>query len=104
MPQPKKRNRAYEAISLLQSGDVYLAEDLAHELGVHYKIAERHLRELWVLDLIYISGWDRLHHHWVPRYRWGNRADAKKPAALTPTERHKRQYAQRVARRTENAA
>jgi hypothetical protein len=94
-----RKNHAYNVIHFLRTNDYASAEDIAHEFSLHYKIAERHLRECWALDLIYISSWDRKHHHWVPVYRWGNRPDAAKPRPLTPQEVETRYAPKRRARR-----
>lgn len=86
-----KRNQAYNVIDACQRNEYMTAEDLAHELGLHYKIAERHLRECWALNLIYIASWDRKHHHHVPVYRWGAKQDAAKPKPLTKAEVYARE-------------
>ena len=78
-----KRNQAYHAIDIMKRGEPVMHEDLMHELGIRRNAAARHLRELHMLDLVYICSWDRVYQQWVPVYRWGSRPDVEKPAALT---------------------
>jgi hypothetical protein len=78
-----KRNFAYEVIDILKGGEPVLAEELMNELGLCRAAASRHLKECHALDLIYICGWDRSYQKWVPRYRWGNKEDVKKPDSLS---------------------
>jgi hypothetical protein len=81
-----RKNHAYNVIDYLKSNEYASAEDISHEFQLHYKIAERHLKECWALDLVYIRTWDRKYHHWVPVYKWGNKPDAEKPRPLTKQE------------------
>lgn len=76
----------YRVINHVQNREAYTADDLAHELGMHQRTAQRHLRELWSLDLMYICSWDRNYKQPVPVYRWGNKPDVEKPRALTSVE------------------
>jgi hypothetical protein len=98
-----KRNKAYAVIDMFKRGEPLLREEIQQELGLTKVAANRHLKELWVLDLIYISGWDRAHHEWAPRYRWGNKPDVSKPAPLTPSEVYTREV-ERHGRRASRKA
>lgn len=91
-----KKYQLYNLIYKLKySEDGYTAYDLAEELGVHPKTAARHLRELWSLDLVHISGWDREHHMPIPVLSWGEGKDKPSPKPLTNKEKAKR-YRQKV--------
>lgn len=78
--------QVYRVLDLLQNREAYTATDLAHELGVHVRTAQRHLKELYMLDLMYICGWDKEYHQTVPVYKWGNKEDAPRPTALTKVQ------------------
>jgi DNA-binding IclR family transcriptional regulator len=78
--------QVYRVVDLLQNKEAYTASDLAHELGVHVRTAQRHLKELYVLDLVYICGWDKEYHQTVPVYKWGNKDDEPRPTALTKAQ------------------
>lgn len=85
----------YRVIDLLQSKEPYDKYDLAFELELNPKTASRHLKELWALDLLYICGWEKEYHNFHPVYRWGNKPDVERPAALTNAETSKR-YRERI--------
>lgn len=82
--------QAYKAIHLLKYSGPYTSVDLAHELKCHVKTASRHLREMWALDLIYISAWDRNHHTPIPAFAWGKRKDIPQPTPYSNAEKAKR--------------
>lgn len=93
----KGRHKKYQVYNIIYkikySEDGYTAEDLAEELGIHLKTAARHLRELWALDLIYISDWDRNYQQPVPVMSWrvsGRQADRPRPVPSTGAEQAKK--------------
>lgn len=83
------------------SREPYDVKDLAHELGYSVITMNKHLRELYSLDLIYICDWDRSEHepnephHPVPVYRWGNKPDAERPERM-PNNEVKKRYQERI--------
>lgn len=81
----QQKFQVYKVIALFQDSiqNGMTAMDLADELGIHLKTAVRHLRELWTLDLIYISDWDRNWNMPVPVFRWGSKTDKPRPLAKT---------------------
>ncbi len=76
----------YRVIEHVQNRDPFTPEDLAFELGMSRKIAQRHLKNLWTLDLMYICAWERQGKHIVPVYRWGNKPDVERLHVLSRTE------------------
>jgi hypothetical protein len=71
--------RVYRVIELVMNKEAFTSEDLANDLGIGKKVAQLHLKNLWMLDLMYISGWEREGTHNIPIYRWGNKPDVEKP-------------------------
>lgn len=93
----KGRHQKYQVYNLIYklkySDDGYTAMDLADELGLHLKTAARHMRELWALDLIYISDWDRNYQQPVPVMSWrtsGRQEDKPRPTPCSPAALAKR--------------
>ncbi len=86
----------YRIIDKLQDREAYTKYDIAHELGIHHKTAQSHLRQLWTLELIYICGWDRESTMFIPAYRWGNKPDVERPKARTGAQKA-REYRARVS-------
>jgi hypothetical protein len=86
----------YRIIDKLKDREAYTKYDIAHELNLHHKTAQIHLRELWTLELIYICGWDREGTVPIPAYRWGNKPDVERPEPRTDAEKSK-QYRLRVS-------
>lgn len=86
----EQKYQTYQVIALLQNREAYDKYDLAFELELHPKTAMRHLKELWALDLLYICAWEKEHHSFHPVYRWGNKPDVERPAAITSAEASKR--------------
>lgn len=87
----ERKFQVYKVIDvLMQNKEPYDKYDLAHELNIEPKTAYRHLKELWMLDLVYICAWERKYHQPHPVYRWGNKPDVERPAALTEAETSKR--------------
>lgn len=83
----KLKYQVYRFIDHLMKGEPVTAPDLAEEMGCDRKTAQRHLSELWSLDLLYICAWDREHHHPIPVYLWGpKKSDAPRPRPMTPAE------------------
>jgi len=78
--------------------EAYDAKDLAEELGFNIITINKHLRELYLLDLIYICGWDRSKHefgkshHPTPVYRWGKKPDVKRPERMNNAEVKRRHH------------
>ncbi len=93
-----KRNMAYEVIDLLMQKQLTSWVDLQEDLGINRAAANRHLQELWVLDLIHIAAWERQHQQWVPAYRWGKKEDVEKPIAMGQAE-YQRRYRRRIKTR-----
>jgi len=100
-PKIKQHAVAYMVICKLMTREAYDAKDLAHELGFNIITINKHLRELYLLDLIYICGWDRSKHESgeahrpVPVYRWGNKPDAERPERMDNAE-VKRRHREKV--------
>lgn len=97
--------QVYRVLAHLQNGEPVTCRDLAEELDMNLKTAQRHLRELWALDLVYISGWDREYHQPIPVYMWAMSSapknDVPRPQAMTPAEaakrrRHRKRLAERA--------
>lgn len=86
----EQKYQVYQVIAQLQNREAYDKYDLAFELEMHPKTASRHLKELWALDLLYICGWEKEHQSFHPVYRWGNKPDVERPAAVSGAERSKR--------------
>jgi len=84
-----RKYECYEIINKLKDREAYTKYDIAHELGIHQKTAQVHLRQLWTLELIYICGWDREATSFIPAYRWGNKPDVERPEARSPSQRSK---------------
>jgi predicted transcriptional regulator len=97
----KQHAVAYLIICKLTTREAYDATDLAYELDLSEITINKHLRELYSLDLIYICGWDRSRHesnashHPVPVYRWGNKPDVKRPEPEDKAEINRR-YRERI--------
>lgn len=97
----KRHAVAYLIICKLTTREAYDAKDLAYELGLSEITVNKHLRELYSFDLIYICGWDRskheanTSHHPVPVYRWGNKPDVKRPEPESKIEINRR-YRERI--------
>jgi len=91
----EQQYQVYKVIAHLQNREAYDKYDLAFELNMHPKTASRHLKELWVLDLLHICSWEKEHQSFHPVYRWGNKPDVERPAASTGAERSKR-YRERI--------
>jgi hypothetical protein len=97
----KQHAVAYLVICKLMTREAYDAKDLAHELGLNVITINKHLRELYLLDLIYICGWDRSKHESgdahqpVPVYRWGNKPDVERPERMERAEVNRR-YRERI--------
>ena len=76
------KHRKYESYRIIDqlktSRDAHTKYDIHHELGLHPDTAQRHLRELWTLDLVYICGWDKVNHQSIPAYRGGNKPDVER--------------------------
>jgi hypothetical protein len=83
---PVHQFRVYRVIEHVQNREAYTPEDLAFELGMSRKIAQRHLKNLWTLDLMYICAWERQEGHIVPVYRWGNKPDVERLHVRTRAE------------------
>lgn len=100
-PKIKQHAVAYMVICKLMTREAYDAKDLAHELGFNVITINKHLRELYLLDLIHICGWDRSDHEPntahqpVPVYRWGNKPDVERPERM-PSVEVKRRHRERV--------
>lgn len=76
--------QGYRVLYLLMSTkDPYTIHEIAHDLQISPVTAYRHLRELWSMDFIHISGWDRTYRHWMPVYQWGEGKDKSRPKPLT---------------------
>ena len=88
--------QVYRVIAHLQDREAYTSNDLAYELKIDKRTAQRHLKELWALDLVHICGWDREYQQPIAVYRWGNRPDVEKPSPITRAESAKR-YRERRA-------
>lgn len=86
----EQKYQVYRVIAHLQNREAYDKYDLAFELEMHPKTAMRHLKELWMLDLLYICGWEKEYQSFHPVYRWGNKPDVERPEALSGAERSKR--------------
>lgn len=97
----KQHSLAYLVIDKLMSREPYDVKDLAHELGYNVITINKHLRELYSLDLIHICDWDRpkhepnQSHQPVPVYRWGNKPDVERPER-TPSKEVKKRYQERI--------
>jgi len=89
--------QVYKVIAHLQNKEAYTSDDLAFELGIAQRTAQRHLKELWVLDLVHICGWDRNYQSHVPVYQWGKKPDVARPKPLTPSEIGKRYRCRQAA-------
>lgn len=87
--------QVYKVINHLQNKEPVTKHDLAHELSMTHRTAQRHLKELWALDLVHICGWDREYQQHIPVYRWGNRPDVEKPRPYTNAETTRR-YRERL--------
>jgi DNA-binding IclR family transcriptional regulator len=92
--------QVYRVIDHLQNREAYTCADLASELNMHVRTAQRHLKELYMLDLVYICGWDKEYQQTVPVYKWGNKADVPRPTALTWAQRAKRNRERKNANRS----
>jgi hypothetical protein len=86
----EQKYQVYRVIAHLQNREAYDKYDLAFELEMHPKSASRHLKELWMLDLLYICGWEKEHQSFHPVYRWGNKPDVERPEAVSGAERSRR--------------
>lgn len=86
--------QVYRVIDHLQNKEAVTCRDLAEELGMALKTAQRHLRELHAQDLVYVAAWDREYHQPIPVYKWAVvetiKTDAPKPKAMTAAEAAKR--------------
>jgi transcription initiation factor IIE alpha subunit len=71
--------RVYRVIELVMNKEPFTSEDLANDLGIGKKVAQLHLKNLWMLDLMYIADWERQGTHHIPIYRWGNKPDVEQP-------------------------
>jgi len=97
----KQHAIAYLIIDKFMSREAYDAKDLSHELGFNVITINKHLRELYLLDLIYICNWDRSNHEKqeahqpTPVYRWGNKPDVKRPEPENKSEISRR-YRERI--------
>lgn len=62
--------------------------DLSVALDIHHRTAQRHLKELHALDLIYIASWEKEYQQWIPSYKWTQKRqdDAPRPEPLTGAE------------------
>ncbi len=63
--------------------------DLMRATGMHGNTLRKFVRALKLRRLIYVAVWrkDTLGRYTVAAYSWGSRPDAKRPPALTPTQR-----------------
>lgn len=93
--------QVYRVIDHIKDREAYTCSDLALELGMHVRTAQRHLKELYMLDLVYICGWDKEYQQVVPVYRWGNKPDVARPTALTGAEMSRRYRERKNAIRKE---
>lgn len=97
-PRPKKiRNQAVviRILDKLLTKEPYSADDMAYELAIAYKTAKKYLKELWILDIVYICSWDRKYNYSVPVYKWGTGEDKEKPESYSKLEiakRHRLKY------------
>lgn len=97
----RRKGQVFRVLDKLLTDDPYTAEDLAHELNIAYLTAKRYLRELWMLELIHITAWDRRYNYSVPVYKWGGGADKIRPKPYTREEIAKRYRAKHKDRLNE---
>jgi predicted ArsR family transcriptional regulator len=70
-------------------GGACTIDELAEESGLALGTVRKFLRVLHRRGLTYVAGWERdaLGRWTRPAYAWGRKADVRRPAAQTPSQR-----------------
>lgn len=83
-----KRFEGYRILwTLMSTREPFTIHEMANEVGVNPNCAYRHLKELLAMEFIHICNWDRTYRHWMPVYKWGNKPDKPRPAAVKPVKK-----------------